>query len=128
MKAKSKPKTIAKRMTPVEVTVSIDANGAANVCPDPVVVQGKKNKAQKVRWVLDQQSRKTWRLRGLGWCGDEPPKGEFKDWTRRGAAISAMDRNSVEGEWRYALFYQERKKPRNAPPKVLDPTIRNEPR
>lgn len=110
---------------PAEVTVSIAADGTVTVAPEDLTVTGKN---QKIRWVLDDASRKDWRLSGFCWCGDtEPPGGEFHDWSKQKAQITVTDRNDTAGEWRYGLLYKQKGKGADAQPRVFDPTIRNQP-
>lgn len=107
------------------VEVSIDANGAVQVCPDFLTVTERK---QLIRWRLDPESSKKWRLVGLCWCGeDQPPSGEFSDWLNEKDKISAIDENETAGEWRYGLLYRDKKEKKSAPPRVFDPAIRNQP-
>jgi hypothetical protein len=110
---------------PLVVAVSIDANGAVQVYPDCLTVT---EEDQRIRWRLDPESSKKWRLVGLCWCGDdEPPTGEFRDWLKEKDRISATDRNEIAGEWRYGLLYRDKKEKNSAPPRVFDPAIRNQP-
>jgi len=114
-----------KSMKPAEVTVSIATNGTVTVAPEDLVVTGKN---RTIRWVLDDASRKDWRLSGLCWCGNtEPPDGEFHDWSKQQAQITVTDRNDTEGKWRYGLLYKQKDKDADTQPRVFDPTIRNEP-
>jgi hypothetical protein len=112
-------------MQPAEVIVSIAADGTVTVVPEDLIVR---RRNQKIRWVLDDASRKDWRLSGFCWCGDtEPPGGEFHDWSKQKAQITVTDRNDTAGEWRYGLLYKQKGKGADAQPRVFDPTIRNQP-
>ena len=112
-------------MQPKEVIVSIAADGAVAVAPEDLVVT---RRNQKIRWVLDDASRKDWRLSGFCWCGDtEPPDGEFHDWSKQKAQITVTDRNTTRETWHYGLLYKRKDKDADTQPRVFDPTIRNEP-
>lgn len=110
---------------PLEVAVSIDADGVVQVTPDCLPVQ---ESDQRIRWKLDAESQKKWRLVGTCWCGDgEPPADEFHDWLNEKDRILVTDRNQNEGSWRYGLLYKHKKAKKSDPPRVFDPVIRNEP-
>jgi hypothetical protein len=112
-------------MQPKEVIVSIAADGTVTVAPEELIVT---RRNQKIRWVLDDASRKDWRLSGFCWCGDtEPPDGEFHDWSKQKAQITVTDRKNTIDTWRYGLLYKRKDKDADAQPRVFDPTIRNEP-
>lgn len=114
-----------KSLAPLKVTVSITENGDVTVDPDCLVVTGGK---RKICWILDDASKKSWRLSGFCWCGTtEPPGGEFHDWNKKKAKITVTDRNDMGGEWRYGLLYKEKGKGADSQPRVFDPTIRNQP-
>lgn len=122
-----KSKKIARktvRAKPKVVDVCIDLKGAVTLSEDPVVVQVQN---QRIRWRLDPASAKKWRIVGLCWCGDSPPPGEFHDWLREKARLSVTDRNRTKGKWRYGILYRDKNEKRSSPPRVFDPTIRNEP-
>lgn len=110
---------------PEEVIVSIAADGAVTVVPEDLIVT---RKNQKIRWMLDDASKKDWRLSGFCWCGDtQPPDGEFHDWSKQTAQITVIDRNDTEDTWRYGLLYKQKGKGADTQPRVFDPTIRNQP-
>lgn len=124
MKKKGKAKT-KKSMKPEEVVVSIAEDGTVTVDRDDLTVT---EKNQKIRWVLDEASRKDWRLSGFCWCGDsDPPGAEFYDWSKDKTQITVTDCNDTAGEWRYGLLYKQKGKGADAQPRVFDPTIRNQP-
>lgn len=110
---------------PLVVSISIDAQGTVTVDPECLVVTAPK---QRIRWKLDPDSARDWRLVGLCWCGSaEPPAGEFHDWVTEKARITVTDRNSEPGEWRYGVLYRAKADPKSAPPRLYDPMIRNQP-
>lgn len=109
---------------PLVVNVSIDAQGKVTVEPDAIHVT---ERDQPIRWQLDQTSAGQWRLVGLCWCGDPPPPDEFDGWQNENARLSVIDRNMTRDEWRYGLLYRRTGERPNSPPRVFDPTIRNEP-
>jgi hypothetical protein len=114
-----------KSKAPLEVSVSIAEDGSVTVNPDCLAVTGSN---RKIRWVLDDASKKNWRLSGFCWCGEtEPPGGEFHDWNKKKATITVTDRNDMEGTWRYGLLYKEKGKGKDSQPRVFDPTITNQP-
>ena len=110
---------------PLEVTISIDATGAVQVTPDCLSVE---ESDQRIRWKLDAESRRKWRLVGTCWCGDgTPPDGEFHEWLNEKDRVLVTDRNQTEGSWRYGLLYKLKKAKKGEPPRVFDPVIRNQP-
>ena len=110
---------------PLEVAVSIDAEGAVKVTPDCLTVE---ESDQRIRWKLDPESQKNWRLVGACWCsGGTPPDGEFQDWLHEKDRIVVTDRNQTEGSWNYGILYRKKKAKKGEPPQVFDPMIRNQP-
>ena len=94
------------------------------MAPDPLEVT---KRDQRIRWRLDPASAKKWRIVGLCWCGNSPPPGEFHDWLNEKTRLSVTDKNETRDTWRYGILYRDKKEKRSSPPRVFDPTIRNDP-